>query len=67
AGICAEIAHQVHGAIGYTRDHRLNHLTRRLWAWRDAFGHEAYWQERLGRTLLADQTGDLWQQVTALG
>ena len=67
AGICAEIAHQVHGAIGYTRDHRLNHLTRRLWAWRDAFGHEAYWQERLGRTLLADKTGDLWQQVTALG
>ena len=67
AGICAEIAHQVHGAIGYTRDHRLNHLTRRLWSWRDAFGHEAYWQERLGRTLLADETGDLWQQVTALG
>ena len=67
AGICAEIAHQVHGAIGYTRDHRLNHLTRRLWAWRDAFGHEAYWQERLGRTLLADHTGDLWQQITVLG
>jgi len=67
AGICAEIAHQVHGAIGYTRDHRLNHLTRRLWAWRDAFGHEAYWQERLGRAMLADEAGDLWQQVTALG
>ena len=67
AGICAEIADQVHGAIGYARDHRLNHLTRRLWAWRDAFGHEAYWQERLGRAMLADDAHDLWQQITALG
>ena len=67
AGLSAEIAHQVHGAIGYTKDHRLNHLTRRLWSWRDEFGHEGYWQEHLGRELLADTKTELWQQITAMG
>ncbi|MGB1537408.1 MAG: acyl-CoA dehydrogenase family protein [Pseudomonadales bacterium] len=67
AGLSAEIAHQVHGAIGYTKDHQLNHLTRRLWSWRDEFGHEGYWQERLGRKLLADTKANLWHQITAMG
>ena len=67
AGLSAEIAHQVHGAIGYTKDHRLNHLTRRLWSWRDEFGHEGYWQERLGHELLSDTKADLWHQITAMG
>jgi len=29
------IAHQVHGAIGITREYSLQHFTRRLWAWRN--------------------------------
>ena len=29
------IAHQVHGAIGFTREHALHFATRRLWAWRE--------------------------------
>jgi acyl-CoA dehydrogenase len=49
AGRVAGIAHQVHAAMGFTQEHPLHHATRRLWSWRDEFGAEPYWQERLGR------------------
>ena len=49
AGVVAEIAHQVHGAFGFTYEHSLHHFTRRLWAWRDECGRESEWHERLGR------------------
>jgi alkylation response protein AidB-like acyl-CoA dehydrogenase len=48
AGAAAKIAHQVHGALGFTLEHPLRLITTRLWAWRDECGGEAYWQERLG-------------------
>src|SRR5699024_8026443 len=38
AGQVAAIAHQVHGAMGFTREHSLQFTTRRLWSWRDEFG-----------------------------
>ena len=41
AGQGAAIAHQVFGAIGFTREHILHRFTRRLWAWRDEFGSKA--------------------------
>jgi acyl-CoA dehydrogenase len=56
-GVVNELAHQVHGAMGYTHEHQLHHFTRRLWAWRDEYGDEVYWQTRLGRTL-SQQGGD---------
>ena len=37
AGAGAAIAHQVHSAMGFTREYSLQHRTRRLWAWRDEF------------------------------
>jgi acyl-CoA dehydrogenase len=65
AGKVAEIAHQVHGAIGFTHEHRLHHLTRRLWSWRDEFGVESEWQQELGR-IAASRGGDgLWQLLSA--
>ena len=36
------IAHQVHGAIGFTDRYALHHATLRLWAWREEFGNEAH-------------------------
>jgi acyl-CoA dehydrogenase len=60
AGIVAEIAHQVHGAMGYTHEHTLHHFTRRAWAWRDEFGNESWWQQRLGRHLAAVGADGLW-------
>ena len=64
AGKGAEIAHQVHGAMGYTREHNLHYVTRRLWAWRDEFGNETHWQMRLGRMVAAKGADALWPMLT---
>jgi acyl-CoA dehydrogenase len=66
AGKGAEIAHQVHAAMGFTREHNLHYSTRRLWSWRDEFGNEAYWQSRLGRFVAAKGGDALWPMLTAL-
>jgi acyl-CoA dehydrogenase len=63
AGECARLAHQVHGAIGFTREHDLQRYTRRLWSWRDEFGTERDWSERLGRLVPGDR---LWQTMTSV-
>ena len=49
ASIAAGLAHQIHGAIGFTYEHRLHFFTKRLWAWRDEYGGEAEWSLLLGR------------------
>ncbi len=70
-GVVAELAHQVHGAMGYTYEHRLHHTTRRLWSWRDEYGAEQHWQRRLGAHLakrVARDGGDgLWAFITGTG
>jgi alkylation response protein AidB-like acyl-CoA dehydrogenase len=58
------IAHQVHGAIGFTYEHRLHFYTRRLWAWRAEFGTPETWAARLGATVLAAGAEGLWPLVT---
>ena len=66
AGAGAGIAHQVHGAMGFTREYSLQHRTRRLWAWRDEFDPETVWAIDLGRHV-AESGGDaLWATVTAV-
>jgi acyl-CoA dehydrogenase len=66
AGRASEIAHQVHGAMGYTREHNLHYSTRRLWSWRDEFGNETHWQVRLGRMIAAKGAGALWPLLTGV-
>ncbi len=58
------IAHQVHGAIGFTYEHALNYATRRLWAWREACGADAFWAEQLGRAAIAARSGGFWPAIT---
>ena len=65
AGTGAAIAHQVHGAMGFTYEHSLHHATRRLWAWREEFGNEAVWAARLGRMVAQRGADELWPFVTA--
>jgi len=65
AGKVAAISHQVHGAMGFTREHGLHRYTRRLWAWRDEFGNEAFWQEKLGKAALACGGARLWPALVA--
>ncbi len=64
AGKAANIAHQVHGAIGFTDEYRLHHLTRRLWAWRSEFGAEGAWAGLLGRLVAARGADNLWPDLT---
>jgi acyl-CoA dehydrogenase len=63
AGKVAEVAHQVHGAMGFTQEHPLHFATRRLWSWRDEFGADAYWQEQLGRQICAAGGAALWPRL----
>ena len=56
AGVVAAIAHQLHGAIGTTEEHRLRLTTTRLWSWRDEDGSEAECFAELGRAALAAAT-----------
>jgi acyl-CoA dehydrogenase len=58
------IAHQVHGAIGFTREHALHFATRRLWAWREQFGSDAWWAEELGRAAIAGGAAAFWPSLT---
>lgn len=67
AGIGAAIAHQVHGAIGFTQDHLLHHTTAALAQWRSAFGNDAYWSARLGETVLSRGGRGLWEELTRRG
>ena len=66
AGVGAGIAHQVHGAMGFTREYSLQHRTRRLWEWRDEFGPETVWAIALGRDIARRGSDTLWATVTAV-
>jgi alkylation response protein AidB-like acyl-CoA dehydrogenase len=60
----ARCAHQMHGAVGVTREYPLHLGTRRLWSWRDEWGSEQEWAAAIGaqaRFLAADP---LWDWVT---
>lgn len=63
AGEGAAIAHQVHGAIGFSAEHALHRYTQRLWAWRDDFGGESAWALRLGGLVAAKGADALWPML----
>jgi acyl-CoA dehydrogenase len=56
-------AHQVHGAIGMTREYALHHFTRRLWTWRQEWGSEAHWSRWVGERVTAAGAEALWPRV----
>jgi acyl-CoA dehydrogenase len=57
------IAHQLHGAIGVTREHQLWLATMRARSWVDDFGSTAHYVRRLGRMALA--TDAPWNLVVS--
>ena len=61
----AGIAHQVFGAIGFTREHVLHRFTLRLLAWRDDFGNESYWAAELGRYVARQGADEFWPLVAS--
>ena len=59
------IAHQVHGAIGFTMEHILHRYSLRALAWRDDFGSESHWAVELGRMVAKRGADELWPLVAA--
>lgn len=63
AGHVASVGHGTHGAIGFTYEHHLHFLTRRLWSWRSEFGNSQWWSLAIGRSVLASPLS-FWEQIT---
>jgi alkylation response protein AidB-like acyl-CoA dehydrogenase len=63
ARIGTGIAHQVHGAMGFTAEYRLQHLTKRLWAWGSEHGNERYWSDRIGARIAARGPANFWSDL----
>jgi acyl-CoA dehydrogenase len=63
-GVGTSTAHQVHGAIGFTREYGLNPLTRRLWSWRSEFGNDRYWSQILGQRVATAGADAFWPTLT---
>jgi acyl-CoA dehydrogenase len=61
----ASIAHQVHGAIGFTKEHVLHRFTLRLLSWRDDFGNESHWAAELGKLVAARGADEFWPLVAS--
>lgn len=64
AGEVAALAHQVHGAMGYSYEYPLHFRTRRMWAWREEFGSARFWQIRAGRRIASRGGEALWRDLT---
>jgi acyl-CoA dehydrogenase len=59
------IAHQVHGAIGFTDEHVLHRLSLRALGWRDDFGNESHWAAELGQFIARGGADALWPLVAS--
>jgi len=61
----AAIAHQVHGAIGFTKEHVLHRFTLRMLSWRDDFGNESHWAVALGNLVAGRGADELWPLIAS--
>ena len=59
------IAHQMHGAMGFTWEYALHHFTLRLIAWRAEFGNTRHWSGVLGTLAAAQGADDYWAFLVA--
>jgi acyl-CoA dehydrogenase len=66
ADVSVPIAHQIHGAIGFTQEHSLRRWTQRLLSWRSESGGDRQWAHRLGEMVVARGPQALWRDLTAL-
>lgn len=56
----ARLSHQVLGAFGFTDESDLGASTRRLWAWREEFGNEFEWAQRMAKLASGELRSGLW-------
>ena len=67
ASLGSAIAHQIHGAFGFTHEHSLHFYTRRLLSWRDEFGNETEWSTQIGQAAIDGGPDRLWYGITDIG
>jgi acyl-CoA dehydrogenase len=67
ASLGSAIAHQIHGAFGFTHEHSLHFYTKRLLSWRDEFGNETEWGARIGQAMIERGPNRLWCGITDIG
>nr|WP_278185111.1 MULTISPECIES: acyl-CoA dehydrogenase family protein [Mycobacterium] len=65
ASVVVRNAHQVHGAIGTTLEHRLHEFTMPALSWRSEYGSVAHWDQMLTEYATAAGTEGLWALATA--
>lgn len=66
AGVAIGLAHQLHGAMGFTEEHRLHWYTTAIWSWRDEFGSAASWTRKLGAAALSRSGPDYWPFIASV-
>ncbi len=59
------LAHQVHGAIGFTLEYPLQWTTRRLMSWRTEFAGDRQWSVSFGRRILDLGADGFWPYLAA--
>lgn len=64
ASVVVRNSHQVLGAIGTTREHRLHKFTRAALSWRSEFGSVRQWDEKVTDAALLTGSDGLWELVT---
>jgi len=65
AGNAASIAHQVHGAIGFTMEYDLQKFTRPLWLWRSEYGNDRHWADEIGKLAASRGADGFWPGLTS--
>jgi hypothetical protein len=64
-GTVTSVAHQVHGAMGFTKEYKLQRLTKALWQWRSDYGNDRYWSEELGRIVAKQGADAFWAALVS--
>lgn len=64
ASVVTRNAHQVHGAIGTTREHRLHEWTRAALAWRSEYGSVHFWDRKVAAAAAEAGGAGLWPLIT---
>lgn len=67
ASVVVRNAHQVHGAIGTTIEHRLHEFTMPALSWRSEYGSVAHWDDKLTEYGTRAGSDGLWSLITAVG
>ncbi|WP_285031850.1 acyl-CoA dehydrogenase family protein [Mycolicibacterium sp. lyk4-40-TYG-92] len=64
ASVVTRNAHQVHGAMGTTHEHRLHEMTRAALAWRSENGSVYFWDRKVAAAAAGAGSNQLWALIT---